>query len=198
MKHKISFAIVTAIAAALDLLSKHLVFRNMQSGERIVIIEGFFEFGKTTNPGIVFGLAPSASRVFLWVSILAVPVIIAIFASLKNPRWVTTTSLALILGGTIGNMVDRVGEYKAVRDFITFYYAPGKPWPLFNLADSAICVGVALLSLEMLFFDEKKKKPEEAPAPTEPMPRAEPQVNPDVQTQVQPDAPKPENPPAAS
>jgi len=179
LKHRITFAALALAGAAVDLISKAVAFRHIAPSDRdVVVIDGFFEIGRTYNPGIVFGLAPGSSRVFLWISILAVPAIIAIFASLKRPKWVMTVSLGLILGGTIGNMYDRIVD-GAVRDFIKFYYAPGKPWPMFNLADSCICVGVALLSLEMLFFDEKKPKKGPDPVlavpsgPTEPMPRAD-------------------------
>jgi signal peptidase II len=178
-RHWKAFMAFAFAGAVLDLLTKHLAFKYLASNEEVVIIDGFFEFGKTKNYGIVFGLFPHASRVFLWVSILAVPAIVAIFASLKKPRWVMTVSLALILAGTIGNMYDRITE-GAVRDFIKFYVPSLKswpprmvPWPLFNIADSCICVGVALLSLEMLFFDEKKKAAKKEPdvpqGPTEPM-----------------------------
>jgi len=182
-RHRAAFAFVALAGAALDLWSKHVAFVHMQEREVVVVVERFFEIGKTTNPGIVFGLLPGAKTVFLWVSIIAVPAIIAIFASLKKPHWVMTASLGLILGGTIGNAYDRVA-FGEVRDFIKFWvpsfrtWPPTmREWPLFNIADSCICVGVALLSLEMLFFDDRKKKRKEsAPAagvpsgPTEPIP----------------------------
>jgi signal peptidase II len=185
MRNWLCFGALAVAGAAADLISKSLAFRHIAPNDRdVVIIDGFFELGRTYNRGIVFGLAPGWSKAFLLISILAVPAIILIYASLKKPKWVMTVSLGLILGGTIGNMYDRVID-GAVRDFIKFYWAPGKAWPMFNIADSCICVGVALLSLEMLFFDEKKKKkgpepapqlPDAAPAPsgpTEPMPRAD-------------------------
>ena len=78
--------------------------------------------------------------------------------------------LALILAGTLGNMYDRVfTDLHRVRDFIKFYYRPAsgpdKVWPLFNLADAFICVGVFLLTIEMMFFDERNRKPDEPPNP---------------------------------
>ena len=72
----------------------------------------------------------------------------------------------MILAGTVGNMVDRIA-YGAVRDFIKFYGRTStgeKVFPLFNLADSFICVGVFLLSVEMMFFEEKRR-PAAPPAP---------------------------------
>jgi signal peptidase II len=172
MKHPTAFGLIALAGAVLDLLTKSLAFKHIPSRhDEVVIIKGLFSFGKTLNEGIVFGVGQGAGKVFLVVSILAVPVIVAIFWSVKRPRWVMTASLGLILAGTIGNMYDRIA-YGAVRDFIKFYYG-SHVWPLFNLADSCICVGVALLTVEMIFFDEKKKKrkgPEPAPAPAAPAP----------------------------
>lgn len=190
MKHRLAFAAIALFGMALDLWTKSLAFRHVPPGGEIVVIEGFFSYGRMTNPGIVFGLFQDAKKLFLIISILAVPAVTAIFWSMRNPRWIVTVSLALILGGTLGNMVDRVVPPNEVRDFIKFQY-DGRVWPLFNLADSCICVGVALLSIEMLFFDEKKKrKPAEegrglstaeiAVGPTEPMPRADAPEIPDA------------------
>src|SRR5262245_15159183 len=163
MKHPVAFGLIALAGAAADLLTKHLAFKYVPYGDEVKIINGWFSFGHTTNSGIVFGMGQNLGPVFLVVSILAVPAIAAIFFSLKKPKWVLTTSLGLILGGTLGNMYDRIAS-GSVRDFIKFYYVDGAgrdhTWPLFNIADSCICVGVALLTIDMLFFDEKKRKPE--------------------------------------
>ena len=118
---------------------------------------------------------------------MAVPIILAIFYTVRKPKWILTISLGMILAGTIGNMYDRVFavidgvRIHEVRDFIKFYYRPAsgpeKVWPLFNLADAFICVGVLLLTIEMMFFDEKKKRPEE-PATIEPSAPAGPVAGP--------------------
>src|SRR5688572_15906404 len=165
MQHRLWFAALSLAAAALDLWTKSTAFSHIaDGGADVPVIEGFFSFGRTTNKGIVFGLFAGAGPVFLVVSVLAVPAILFIFLSIKKPRWVLTAALALILGGTLGNMYDRVVDGE-VRDFIKFFYVDKEgathTWPLFNLADSCICVGVFLLTLEMLFFDEKKKKAED-------------------------------------
>lgn len=163
MKRTAAFGLIALAGAAADLLSKHLAFVHIpHGGADIRIIDGLFSFGRTYNKGIVFGIGQGAGPVFLVVSVLAVPAIAAIYFSLRKPTWVVTSSLGLILGGTIGNMIDRV-VFGHVRDFIKFYWQ-SHVWPLFNIADSCICVGVALLTLEMLFFDEKKKK--DGPSPT--------------------------------
>ena len=204
LKHSALFFAVALAGAGLDLLTKHLAFTHIERYHEVSIIEGFFYMGKTTNRGIVFGIAPEAGPIFKIISVLAVPAIVFIFLSVKKPRWVLTASLALILGGTLGNMYDRL-RYDEVRDFIKFYYGAANPWPLFNIADSCICVGVFLLTLEMLFFDEKKAKAEDpafsteriAVGETEPMPRADaPPPPPPPPDPEPPNAPDPQSPSA--
>lgn len=169
-RHWTLFLAVALVGAFLDLLTKHLTFAHIQRWEEIFIIDGFFSFRRTTNPGVVFGMGPKAKWVWMLISVLAVPAIGALFWSVKKPRWILTMSLGMILAGTIGNMYDRVfTEIHEVRDFIKFFYvsADGAPhiWPLFNLADSFICVGVFLLTFEMLFFDEKPPAKKAVPPP---------------------------------
>ena len=187
MRHPSLFLGVALLGAALDLLTKHWVFDYFERGpgvqrypREVILIDGFFSYGCTRNPGVIFGVGPNAQKIWLAISVLAIPAILAIFFSIKKPKWILTISLGMILGGTIGNMYDRVfTKEHAVRDFLKFYYrtADGfeKVWPLFNLADSLICVGVFLLTVEMLFFDEKKRKEPKTdrPEPSAPAPAVE-------------------------
>ncbi len=184
MRHTGAFLLVALAGAALDLLTKHLAFVHVPLGGEVTVIDGLFSFGRTLNKGVIFGIGTRAPAVWLVISVLAVPAILAIFFSVRRPRWPMTIALGLILAGTIGNMYDRVfTDEHAVRDFIKFYTrtaeGPDRVWPLFNLADSSICVGVFLLSVEMVFFDESKKK-RRAPAPSlapGALPAAEPPMN---------------------
>lgn len=128
---------------------------------RIDVVPGWLGYRYTTNPGIIFGLGRGASPVFYWISILAMPIITGIFVVMKKRTLTLTIALAFILGGTISNSWDRVFHGGQVRDFIDFYRIN---WPIFNLADSFILVGTILLMLELILFEEKKKKVEDAPA----------------------------------
>jgi signal peptidase II len=177
LRHSALFFAVALAGAGLDLWTKHLAFTHIQSYEEVTIIEGFFSYGRTTNPGVVFGLGAGAKKIWLAVSVIAIPVILAIFYTVKKRKWILTISLGMTLAGTIGNMYDRVfTDVQEVRDFIKFiYWTPWKGkavWPLFNLADAFICVGVFLLTIEMMFFDEKKKpeEPKKAEPQTPPVP----------------------------
>ena len=178
LRHSILFFAVAIAGAGLDLLTKHLAFEHIQRFQEVTIIDGFISYGRTTNPGVVFGVGANAKAIWKIISVAAVPVILLIFYTVRKPKWILTISLGMILAGTIGNMYDRVfTEVHEVRDFIKFYYRPAaggeKVWPLFNLADAFICVGVFLLTIEMMFFDEKKK-PEEPAKAAPPAPKIEP------------------------
>lgn len=162
IRHSAVFFAIALLGGGLDLLTKYEAFLHIRQYQEVSIIDGFFSFGRTTNPGVVFGMGAGAKTAWLVISILAVPVILAIFYTVRKPKWILTISLGMILAGTVGNMYDRAfTERHEVRDFIKFYYRPAsggeKVWPLFNLADAFICVGVFLLTVEMMFFDEKKK-----------------------------------------
>lgn len=184
LRHSLLFFAVAAAGAALDLWTKQLAFDHIQRFQEVTIIDGWFSFGRTTNPGVVFGMGGNAKAFWKYIAVAAVPVILVIFYTVRKPKWILTISLGMILAGTIGNMYDRVfavidGErIHQVRDFIKFYYRPAsgpdKVWPLFNLADAFICVGVFLLTIEMMFFDEKKKTPEQPASPAPPPPQIEP------------------------
>lgn len=178
MRHTGLFLAVALLGAFLDLFTKQLVFDYFEPPDgrsvwprEVVLVKGTFSYGCTRNPGVIFGLGQNAQKVWLAISVLAIPAILAIYFSVRKPKWILTISLGMILAGTIGNMVDRVfTKQHAVRDFLKFFYVGADrlehAWPLFNLADSFICVGVFLLTVEMLFFDEKKRRaPAADPAP---------------------------------
>lgn len=153
---KITFFATAIICAFLDILSKDLAFLKVKQLHHVDLIEGILRFRCTTNKGIIFGLFQEASLVFFIISIIAVPAIVIIFLSLKRYTLTLVVSLGLILGGTIGNLFDRIASHEhAVRDFIDFYLIN---WPVFNLADSFILIGTIVLIAELTFFEEKRKK----------------------------------------
>ncbi len=163
--HLLAFFILAILGQNLDLYTKHLAFERVPDHPPLPVVKGVLSFQKTENPGIIFGIGQNHPALFLAISIAAVPLIVAIFLTVKHPRWITTISLGLILAGTLGNMFDRVAR-GSVRDFIKFDFMN---FPLFNLADSFICVGVCLLVIEILFFEPKKKAaPLPAAAPPAP------------------------------
>ena len=156
----LAFGAIAAAGAALDLLTKTLALRAVPRHGEVRVIDGLFSIGHEYNPGVIWSFGPGAKTLWLVVSILAMPLIAWIFARSRK-TWTTSICLGMIEAGTIGNCWDRI-FFEGVRDFIKVYYVRSNGlsavWPLFNLADSCIVVGVILLSIEMYFFEEKKTK----------------------------------------
>lgn len=159
MKTKyIILTIVSVIVLILDQATKIFIDRSMDLHSSITVVENFFNITYIRNKGAAFGfLAESSFRLpfFILISIIAVVVIIGIFRKLRPEQKLTAVSLSLIFGGALGNLIDRIrlGE---VIDFLDAHWYEHH-WPSFNVADSAICVGVFLLAIDML-RDERQKK----------------------------------------
>ncbi|MBJ6724661.1 signal peptidase II [Geomesophilobacter sediminis] len=149
---------VTALVLLLDQATKIYVDRSMALHSSITVVENFFNITYLRNKGAAFGiLATSAFRLpfFILVSAVAVCVIFTIINKLREDQKLAAWSLSLIFSGALGNLIDRVrlGE---VIDFLYFHWYEHY-WPAFNVADSAICVGVALLALDMLVEERRTK-----------------------------------------
>ncbi len=144
------------VVVALDQLSKWQVVRSLSA--EVVEVTGFFNLVLVCNTGISFGLLPGDSAVKAWLlSAFAVAVVVGllIWVRSKDSR-LLMAGCGLVVGGALGNVVDRV-RIGCVIDFIDVH-AAGWHWPAFNLADSAITMGVALLLVHGLFFDAPEGK----------------------------------------
>lgn len=139
----------------------------LQPSDRFIsVIGGFFRLKYAENPGAAWGLLRNASPTFripffIIVSLLAIGLIVWFFRRIEPHKKLLPLAISLVLGGAMGNLVDRVRMGKVV-DFVDWFITIGgeeKHWPTFNVADAAITVGVALLIIEM--FIGYKKEPEE-------------------------------------
>jgi signal peptidase II len=142
----------------LDQFTKILIQRTMELHQSHVIIKGFFNLTHIHNPGAAFGLfadhESSLRTLFLTiVGILAVILLGLFFRKSPDKAWGTHLAFSLILGGALGNLIDRIW-LGAVVDFLDFYIGRYH-WPAFNVADSSISVGLALLVI--LFLKGKGK-----------------------------------------
>ena len=126
-----------------DQLVKHLVVSGMHLGESIPVVKGIFHITYVLNPGAAFGMLEHQRWVFILVAV-AVLLLAGIFYSwLKKESALLQTGAGLLLGGAVGNLVDRI-QTGLVVDFLDF-----RVWPVFNIADIAICVGAGILILDM-------------------------------------------------
>ncbi len=153
--------LIAAVVLLMDRLSKFMIEQNIQLHDSIVILPGFFRLTHVQNKGAAFGLgADSASE---WTSSMliafSIAALIVVTALLwRNSHRISSTGigLALIMGGALGNLWDRVVAGQVV-DFLDFYVS-NYHWPAFNIADSAIVVGALLLVTEILFSKSQEEQ----------------------------------------
>ena len=138
--------VVAAVTLAADQTTKYLIRDNLAIGESWPR-EGFFRLTHGTNTGTAFGLFPDQTLLLTIASIFAIGFIIYFYRAHGGRTWLSGLNVGLLLGGAFGNLIDRLVAEK-VTDFIDV-----GPWPIFNVADSAIVVGITLLIVSMVLFD---------------------------------------------
>ena len=159
---RLFYLLISAAALVLDRITKLQVQRKIDLHDGITIIPGFFRLIHLENPGAAFGFfsetpTPLKLGLLIGLSIVAlVPVSILLWRSSRTFSS-TSVGLALILGGAIGNLWDRLLHHR-VTDFLLFYHHQYE-WPAFNFADSAIVVGAILLVVDLLFNQAPKVEP---------------------------------------
>jgi signal peptidase II len=144
----ISIAVIVA-----DRLSKLWILRNIISGQEITIIPHFFHLSHVYNNGAAFSLfsdTPSPEKVrwmLIGFSLIAIAIVLVVFMKAGRRVNLTSIALALVLGGAIGNLYDRLA-YRYVIDFLAFNFG-SYHYPDFNVADSCIVIGACLLLIEV-------------------------------------------------
>jgi signal peptidase II len=148
--------IVSAAVLALDQVTKWWIVFTIMRPPRIIEITPFFNLVMGWNYGISFGFLNSVPALGLWLLPMVAVVITAALGVwlYRTDRLRPALALGLIIGGALGNLVDRL-RFGAVADFLDFH-AWGYHWPAFNAADSAITVGAVVLILDSLFVRDEK------------------------------------------
>jgi signal peptidase II len=150
---------ILIIVLGIDQLTKIAVTSSFSLYEKVVVIPGFFNLTYVTNRGAAFSFlaevdSPWRHYFFITVSILALILLTVLWFRVRLHSPVQGWGLALIAGGAGGNLIDRV-RFGAVIDFIDIYWR-GYHWPAFNIADSAICIGVGLFIITSLMEKDKE------------------------------------------
>ncbi|KYH32566.1 lipoprotein signal peptidase [Moorella mulderi DSM 14980] len=138
------FLLLAALVLGIDQLSKYIIRANFQPNESLPVINSVFHLTYVNNPGAAFGLLAYKTPVFVSVTLLVAVIILVAYRFLPPGRILLRLALALMLGGALGNLIDRL-RFGYVVDFLDF-----RIWPVFNLADIAIVSGVILLCWELL------------------------------------------------
>lgn len=146
--------LIMAAVVAADLVSKLLVLEYLAPVGQIKLIDGIFHLTYVENRGAAFGMLSDARWVFMVFSVIAIVALVLYLWRCRPKDRLLRLSLALVAGGGIGNMIDRT-FYGFVVDFIDVTFV----WDyVFNIADSAVCIGCALMILWFILSEIKEKK----------------------------------------
>ena len=159
----LALASVTGGIILLDQLTKQQIMQTMRLHESIPVIPNLFSLTYIRNPGAAFGLLAGSSNAFRMVffgltSIFALGLLGTILLRMPEEDWVGRISVTGILGGAIGNLIDRL-RFGEVIDFLDVYIETYH-WPAFNVADSAITIGVIFLIIHFAFEKQADPPPE--------------------------------------
>ena len=153
-KPKRPLLLLSALVVALDQWTKWWVEGNIRPGTALEIIPGLLNFIRSSNSGVAFGMFqargnPVGTWTLIALGLVAFTIVSIYFARTPPEERLLLIALALILGGAVGNLIDRIMQ-GAVTDWIDVY-AGGRHFPTFNVADSAISIGIGLMAVGVLF-----------------------------------------------
>ena len=155
----LKLAAIAGLVIIFDQITKAVIQNTLPLYHSITVMPGFFSITHIHNPGGAFGFMANKSPglrnlLFLFLSASAICLIFYIYKNTPRKYSLLLTSVALILGGAFGNLIDRI-RFGEVVDFLDFYIG-NYHWPAFNVADSAITVGITIYLFHLIF----KKMPE--------------------------------------
>lgn len=148
------YAIMAVLVLAADFVSKTVVMHSMSIGEKIEFIPRIISFTYIRNKGIAWGMFENARLLFIILTIAIIAVLCIVLAKKKVTHPTGKAAVYLVLSGALGNLIDRIFYPDGVVDFICTEFMD---FPIFNIADMAVCIGAALLIVYVIFFDAEKK-----------------------------------------
>ncbi|MEK6324693.1 MAG: signal peptidase II [Acidobacteriota bacterium] len=164
---KLWYLLIAGLVLAFDQFTKYWASMKLSGGDEIDIIRGFFKLSYTENPGIAFGMLNNGNVKWLLVSVSIAAILVVVYYMKRTPASNTLLlwSLSLLAAGICGNLIDRF-RLGRVIDFILVYYKSYQ-WPVFNIADTAITIGAALMAIELFLSPQAERttvvEPAEAP-----------------------------------
>jgi signal peptidase II len=174
-KHKWKlFIIVSAIGLFLDWFTKYIAATKLTPYRAVSVLGEVLQFQLTFNRGFLFGFDPRqyfpgfpVTVTFIIFSILAMTLLIVYYINIDPKAQLPYWAISIIMPGALGNLFDRIiRPGQGVVDFIKFdiNIPPFDPWPIFNMADAYITIGVALVAFDMLFLEGKRREQEKVVA----------------------------------
>lgn len=157
MKMKIKYWVLLVVLLALDYWTKHLATSMIAFREIVDVIQGLFYFTYVKNTGAAWSLLDQQPYLFLILaSVASIVLVVYLVRNAKKMDMLVTSSFVFILAGTVGNLIDRI-QFGYVRDFIGVYLG-NYAFPIFNLADSFLVIGVLGYLLSIILEERKLKK----------------------------------------
>ena len=158
------------VVAVLDQVTKQIVRNSFDVGHSLPLVAGFFDLTYVRNTGAAWGMLGGQNAVLTVLSVVILVLMVIFRRSFLSRTWEHRLALALLVGGVVGNLLDRV-RLGWVTDFLDFHVR-GWHWPAFNIADSAICVGAGLYIVSAFWvaghpLNESRRKAEPAAPPPE-------------------------------
>jgi len=150
------YYVIAVVMIVIDQWTKYLVIENMTIGESIPVIENIFYLTSHRNAGAAWGILQGQMWFFYIITLIVVGIIIYYIEHYAKTNRLLGISLGLVLGGAIGNLIDRV-RFQEVVDFVDVYIF-SYDYPIFNVADSSLVVGVILIGIITLFEEVRKDK----------------------------------------
>lgn len=147
-----TYLLVSLGILLLDQWSKWLVIKKMSIGQSIPVINHIFYLTYVKNPGAAFSMLPYKTTFFIIITVVVILGILFYIWWIPREKVLYKTGLAFILGGAVGNLIDRI-RHGSVVDFFDF-----RVWPVFNIADIGICIGVGILLFELIKTERMQKK----------------------------------------
>lgn len=151
---RIKYYLIALLIFAIDHVAKLIAHGSLGNGRVVEIIPGYLRFSYVGNSGVAFGLFDGVQSfwkpyILAGMAVVALVVIILYSARMSRDRILLQLALAITMGGILGNFIDRIVRGYVI-DFIEFHIHESFYWPNFNVADSAITIGIALLLLDTL------------------------------------------------
>jgi len=147
---------MAALTLVADRVTKMIIVNNLTPNQpwhpSVPFLQRVVSLTYTTNTGAAFGLFPNQGSLFIVIAVVVITAIVIYYRHLPSGYILARMALGLQLGGALGNLIDRLRQGYVV-DFVDLNFWPLQNWPVFNLADSAIVVGVGLLAITMLRED---------------------------------------------
>lgn len=166
-RSKLLLAGAAVLVFALDQGTKFWVVRALPLYTPVDVfpwLKPILSFTHITNTGVAFGLFPQLGTLFKFLPLLVIALIFLFRRSISVTRLWIDPALGIITGGALGNLYDRLFRGGSVVDFLDVNFWPFQQWPVFNIADASIVVGVAILLLDSMFFDMQPAPPLDVPA----------------------------------